>query len=199
MRLPMFIAAVACLLLSACGPQAPATPNAVDVQASAMAVAATMIAQTQAAIPPTPVPTDTPVPSPTPLPSPTIQFLPTGASPSPTAAGGADNCLHPLDMGAAGPTHKVLIKNQTGGTINLSLNLNPINLFGQCGAMSFSNLGKNDTVMAGLPSGNWFAYAWSNTGKESFTSSGSFYVQPSFYEKMELCVREARVIFLPGC
>ena len=199
MKYLMIAAGIAGLLLGACGPQAPATADPAEVQASAMAVAATMIAQTQAAIPPTPIPSDTPIPSPTPLPSPTFQLLPTLPAVSPTSSTGANDCIKSLDMAAAGPTHKTLIKNQTGGIINLSLNLTIPNPFGQCGAISFAGIGRNETVMTGLPSGNWFAYAWADTGKESFKSTGSFFVQPSMFEKMELCVREARVVYEPGC
>jgi hypothetical protein len=69
------------------------------------------------------------------------------------------------------------------------------NAFGECGAISYANLAKNDTVMVDLPSGYWYAYAWGG----DFKTSGSFFVQPAMYEKIELCVREALIVYKPQC
>ena len=195
MKAPLLVLVITSLFIAACGPQAPATIDSASVLATANALAATMSAETQAAIPPTPTSTPTPEPSPTPSPSST----PVSTEMSPTSESGSGDCLHPLDVGSAGPTHRTLIKNQTGGTINLSLTLTEPNAFGECGAISYPNLGKNSSVMAELPAGNWFAYAWAALPKENFTVVGSFYVQPAQFDKLELCVRQAVIIYKQTC
>jgi hypothetical protein len=201
MKHSIFAAALLTLLVSACAPQAVPTIDPAQIQASAVAAASTMIAQTQAAIPPTPIPTDTPQATPTALDTPTAFTLPTSAlaTAAPTTASGSGNCVHPLDMGEAGPKHDTVIKNQTNGTINLSLNLYTPNAFGQCGAISYASLTKNNSIQVGLPSGNWYAYAWGNANGKQFTVSGSFYVQPAISIKMELCVRPSSVIYAQSC
>lgn len=196
------------VLLSACGAQATPTISSADVQSTAMAGALTVIAQTQAAmptatpIPPTDIPTSTPPPTDTPLPPPTVGLtlssLPTIAPTQPAASKGADNCLHPLNVGEAGPTHPTLVRNQSGGSIILSLNLYQPNQFGQCGAISY-NLGKNDSVMAHLPAGYWYAYAWITLKGKQTTSSGSIFVQPAQFDKLELCIRKDNVVYGPAC
>ncbi len=207
MKKIMFISTLMVTLLAACGPKATPTMSPADVQATAMSAASTMVAETQAAIPTaTPLPpTDTPVPTPavtdTPflLPTTDLSLIPTLA-PTQPPAGGADNCLHPINMAEAGPTHDTLIKNQTGGNIlYISLNLST-NAFGQCGAISYSNLGKNGSVMAHLPAGNWWAYAGiSLKGGKQANVSGSFFVQPAQFDKLELCVRAETIIYKPQC
>jgi hypothetical protein len=102
-------------------------------------------------------------------------------------------------MGAAGPKHPVVIKNETGGTINLSLNLYKPNAFGECGALSYAGVTKNDSIDVGLPSGYWYAYAWARAKGKNFTVDGSFYVQPAQSLKMELCVRENNMVFAMAC
>lgn len=189
------------VLLSACGAQTPTTPTP-DVLATANAAASTMIALTQAAIPTATLipPTDTPFPTPTiapTLPLPPTSSIPT-IMPTFTASAGTDNCIHPLNVGEAGPTHRTLVKNQTGGSVNLSLNLYNINAFGQCGAISTS-LGKNDSTMVELPAGDWYAYAWVTKGQKQYSASGSFFVQPAQFDKIELCIREDNIVYKPQC
>ena len=183
------------VLLAACSPQASPTVDPVLVQATAAEMARIMLTQTQEALPPTAIPTNTTKPTA----SPVLGLTATLAVPTATAQGDTSNCLHPLSVGAAGPTHPTLIRNQTGGTVNLSLNLYEKNAFGECGAISYANLGKNSSVMAGLPSGKWFAYAWAATPKESFKVRGSFFVQPAVFSKIELCVRQAVITYKPEC
>ena len=189
----------ASVLLVSCGPQATPTVDPVLVQETAAAMAETMLTQTQEAMPPTAIPTNTRQPTQSPFPSPNLGLSATLPGPTATAPGDTSGCLHPLSIGAAGPTHPTLIKNQTGGTINLSLNLYEKNAFGECGAISYSNLGKNSSVMAGLPSGKWFAYAWATLPKENFKVRGSFFVQPASGSKLELCVRQAVITYKPEC
>lgn len=199
----LFAIGLLALLLNSCGAQAAPTVDPVQVQASAAAAAATMLAGTQAAIPTNPAATDTPQSSPTPLPSPTLEALPTAVSlpamPTAVPQSGQGGCVHPLAVGDAGPTHDTLIKNESDATINLSLNLYKPNAFGECGSISYANLTKNASVMAHLPAGYWFAYAWATANGKSFHSSGSFFVQPAQFDKLEVCVRSQNIVYSPAC
>ena len=203
MKKSILISVLLAVLLSACAPQGTPTMSPADVQGTAVAAAWTMVAETEAAIPtatpvpPTSTPTVTPPPSNTPPPPPTSS-LPTSA-PTVSVGAGTDNCVHPLNIAEAGPTHETLIRNQTGGSINLSLNLYDPNDFGQCGAISVS-LAKNASTTLGLPAGNWWGYAWVTlSGGNSSTASGSFFVQPAQFDKIELCVREEIIVYKPQC
>jgi hypothetical protein len=190
------------VLLSACGPQATPTMSSADVLSTANSVASTMVAETQAAIPTaTPVPPSE-TPSPTPLPTDTPMPLPTSNIPTqpPTQPAGSEgDCVRPLNVAEAGPTHTTVIKNDSGGSINLSLNLYNPNAFGQCGAISLS-IGKNGSQTIGLPAGDWYAYAWITLkGGDTSNASGSFFVQPAQFDKQELCVREEQIVYKPTC
>ncbi len=206
MKRSTLIVAVLVFLLSACG--APAAP-AIDpslVQASAVAAANTMVALTQAAMPtdaPTPIPSPTALPSPTLAPLPTLApavAVPTIASVPTTAAGGnQDGCVHALTLAAAGPTHRTLIINQSGAMVNISLTLYKPNKFGQCGSISYANLAGSASLMTNLPEGDWNAYAWATAKGKSFTVSGSFYVQPAQFDKLDLCVRTNLIRYTPQC
>jgi hypothetical protein len=111
MRIPAYIALILGMALAACSPAAAPTIDASEVQAIAEGIAATSMALTVEAIPPTPVPTDTPQPTPTSFPTPDLSLIPTLASPTAASQSAQGDCLHPLDMGAAGPGHKTLVKN----------------------------------------------------------------------------------------
>jgi len=85
MKKVLYLVVLFGLLLTACGAKAPPTPDAAQVQASAVSMAFTMSAQTMAA-----QPTATPIPptlEPTfaPPPSPTFPVLPTFPAIQPTA------------------------------------------------------------------------------------------------------------------
>jgi hypothetical protein len=83
-------------------------------------------------------------------------------------------------MSEAGPKKRVRVENTTGGSLNLSLTLYEKNAFGQCGALSWANVGKNAKFIIEIPSGSWFAYAWVTLpGGGSSEASGSFYLGPS--------------------
>jgi hypothetical protein len=200
MKFFMFLAGLSALLLSACGPSA-AKYDPTQVQASVVAA----VAQTKAAVPtdtPAPAPTETPPPTTTPTLFPTLDPLSvsaTAANLPPTSQGGTGSCLHPLDTGQAGPGHATLIKNETSGPVSLSLNLYTPNAFGQCGSMSYGNIGKNGSVTADLPAGYWYAYAWARSKDESFTTSLSFFVQPAQFLKLELCVRDGKMVYKQTC
>jgi len=147
---------VCSLLIGACSAQATEQPiSPEDIQATAVAAALTIVAETQAAIPTnTPIPpTDTPVPTPlpteTPVPLPTLE-VPTLAptlevASQPTNDTGGDPCNQPLPGSIDGAPTKILVKNMTKGTLVGSLYLNKTP-FGECGWRGF-NLGKNDSVL----------------------------------------------------
>lgn len=200
------IAVILVFLLSACGAQAAPTLDPSLVQASAVAAANTMVALTQSAMPtdtPTEAPSPTALPSPTPAPLPTLipTIAITQAASAPTAAAGTDqgNCVHALAVAEAGPTHRTLIINQTGATVNISLTLYTPNKFGQCGSISYANLAGSGSVMANLPEGYWSAYAWASGKGKAFTVSGTFFVQPAQFDKLELCVRTNLIHYTPQC
>jgi len=151
------------LIISACG-GAPAEPTTSpeDIQATAVAAAFTIVAETQAAIPTnTPVPpTDTPIPTPlptdTPVPAPTLEteLVPTFTS-APTTVGsdgGNDPCNKPLPGSVTGTLTKIRLQNETKGDLVISLYLN-LTAFGECGYRGY-NLGpKDSTTITDLPTG----------------------------------------------
>ncbi len=190
MKRIFFVVAILAFLLSACGAKATPTIDPAQLQASAVAAANTMVAQTQAAIPPTPVPTDTPQPSPTPLPSPTtaplptLSGFPTAVNPTiavptlaaPTSSGSTGNtgdpCNAPLPPHPAGQTVKaVLIVNNSGAQVNGSIYLS-ITKFGECGYRGFS-LGRGSSITyTDLTTGCYSLYAWINDPKKPTTVTG---------------------------
>ncbi len=197
MKSILFVVSISALLLGACSVGAAPTADPQQIQASAIAAANTMIAQTVAAIPTTQVPSDTPQPSATPTFPPTLE-IPTALLTTPTTqSSGGDNCNHLLQMSAAGPKHPTVVSNQTGAPINLSLGLWTPNVFGECGYIG-NSMGKNETWSIGLPSGDWFAYAWAS-GAKSFTVKGYFSVQVSNMLKMELCIKTGIVKYAQSC
>ncbi len=181
----VFAVAAAALLLSACA--APATPtiDAAQVQASAAAAASTMLAATQAAVPTSTPEPPTPLPSPTPLASPTLEQLPTLAPlASPTAgttSGGSQDCKHPLDVGAAGASTTLLIRNDTKGPATFSMGLGSPNSFGQCGYLGWS-VPKGNSITVTVPQTRtnqgdpcYWVYAFINDPKHQTTVSDGGY------------------------
>ncbi len=168
MKRMLFAGGVIVLLFSsACAPATP-TIDPAQIQASAVAAANTMVAQTQAAIPTATEVPPTPLPSPTSLP--TFAPLPTLPSDLPTVAptqSTADDCNHLLDIGAT--THdmaKLLIKNNTNGPVTLTIGKSKKDAFGQCGYMSWSNIPKKSSITVSVPQTGaapcyWF-FAWVN-------------------------------------
>lgn len=185
MRRITIVPALLVMLLQACAPAVP-TIDPAQIQASAIAAANTMIAQTQAAMPTdTPVP-QTPLPSATPLPLPTLPaLLPTVsalASPTPVSSsgGGTDNCNHPLDVAASGAKASLLIRNDTNGPVNFSMGLARKNSFGQCGYMAWGNIPKANSITVSVPVNHtnqgdpcYWTYAWINDPQKRTTVSGN--------------------------
>jgi hypothetical protein len=179
MKYLTFVLTLSALLLSACGSKAAPTVDPVQVQASALAAAGTMIAETQAAIPPTAAPTDTPQPTPTDLASPTPLTLPTlaafpTAAAAPTASGAGSSCSGPISNKPSGPlSPNVRIVNSTKSLVTISLYLDK-NKFGECGYKSYViAAGQSINLNYVLPFGCYTSYAFSQDPRKPFhVSSG---------------------------
>lgn len=190
-KIILLFAALA-VLLAACGQQAPPTLSPSEVEGTAVAAAWTMVAMTQEAIP-----TNTPIPpteTPSPTPEPTFTPEPVEATPTleliiptPTQAASGNPCLGPINFAQAGPTTPVTIVNETGGNINVSLNLQE-SAFGQCGAVAYS-LTKNERKNIGLPRGTWFAWFWMTSGGNR-SGGCTFVLRPADTDRIRLIIRQ---------
>jgi hypothetical protein len=168
------------LLISACGAEPVPTVNPVDVQNTAVAAAATMVAQTLAA-----VPTATPLPptetaSPTLPPTNTPLALPTtdlGVLASPTVAAAASTSssnpcdTRPLGVDMKGKPTIIRIVNTTKVPVTVSIYLNETAL-GACGYRSYNLSKGNDVVIHDLVQGCYNIWAWSDAQGGKFNSSG---------------------------
>jgi hypothetical protein len=201
--LPILLALA--VLITACAPQAAPTMAPVDVQNTAVAAAWTMVKATQDANPTaTPLPpTETPLPTSLPtftleptitIPTQELLILPTATS----APSDPNNCLKPLNVGEAGPTNPMRIENASGGVISwLSLNLSD-NPFGQCGALSYNNIGINAKKVIALPKGTW--YAWAGITYKNGTSgnaSGSFIIRQGDEDMLRILIGPETIRALP--
>ena len=124
-----FVAVLMALLLNACA-QATPTIDPVQVQATAVAAAGTMLALTQAAVPTATEVPPSPLPSPSPQPSLTPLVLPTldaGAPPAVATSGGTtantsgDPCKGLMSSNPAGPLTTFKISNATKAPITVSV------------------------------------------------------------------------------
>lgn len=163
------------LIISGCGTRgvlATPTLNAVDIQSSAAAVAFTMVAETQSAIPtatppqPTATFTDTPAPTVTfpPLPSleTTFTAVPTGIS------GGEDPCIHQvLPAALEGETVKIRIDNSTKAALTVSVNLQQATPQSECGYRTYTLAPGEFLVINDLIEGCYTIWAW-NPDPESY-------------------------------
>jgi hypothetical protein len=169
MKFSLTLASVLLFVLTAgCG-GAKATPTP-DVQASAVAAASTMIAQTQAAmptetaVPPTDTPTDTPAPSPTIPPLPTS---PVFASPTVVTTTGGGACSGPISS-SKGDTHAHFsIVNKTAQLVTISMQLKK-NAFGDCGYWSTVLKAHGSYDQGNLPLGCYNVYTFNQSGKPDF-------------------------------
>jgi hypothetical protein len=161
------------VLMVACGPKATPTIDAASVQASAVAMAFTMSAQTQAALPTATVtvpPTETPT-----LPPPTFA-LPTFPVSLPTAtqaAAGEGPCYHVMMPNPPGKTFYARVWNTNKAPVSGNICLYEDRTGnGVTGTIGIS-LGRNGDAFYNLPVGCYSAYFWVNDPKKPSTASGS--------------------------
>jgi hypothetical protein len=198
MKRTLFFLLAVVLFLEACAPggNAAPTPDLAQAQNTAVALAMTMAAQTMAALPTsTPQPTETPSSSPTPSPSPTL--APTEPpTPTFTATVAAGSCDKPLSSNPAGIFPKtIVISNQSGGDVILSLWLAPTP-FGECGYVGF-NLPKGATISTNrLPLGCYsaFAYVTLKDRKYSLSQGGLCFNNT---DKWTFIIRPNRILLGP--
>lgn len=160
----LFTLIASSLLLSACGAQAEATPEALaeDIQATAVSMAWTMAAQTIEAMPtatqapPTETPTITPLP---PTATPAIT-----STPVPTATQDKDICDQPLTNweGAEAP---IVVDKRVKGDITLSIYVS-WTARGYCGYIY------NNSSSFTVPQGCFTAFAWITEKNKSYSLSG---------------------------
>lgn len=181
MKHNIYIVICMTLILSACSPQAAPTIDPAQIQASAVAMAGTMFAQTQTAIPLSPTLTNTPVPSPTTLPTLTETPVPTIVVVELTATSSStDPCDGPLlanpassDGGKNDKKANIQIRNSTKSPVTVSLYLSK-NDFGQCGFVSYVlSPSQSVTVSGQLPLGCYYASAYVNDPKNPSRPNGA--------------------------
>ena len=167
---------ISTLILSACGArgaQATPTVNAVDLQSTIAAVAFTVVAETQAAIPtatplpPTETPTNTPVPTMTfpPLPASgvTLTPVPNGNS------GGGDPCINKvMPASLQGKTIKIRLNNTTKAALAISVYLNQTTSQSQCGYRTYNVEPGQAVVINDLVEGCYTIWAWNPDPKGYF-------------------------------
>jgi hypothetical protein len=196
------ILAITTLVLTACGSEPEPTMSPAEVQGTAMAVALTMVAETQAAIPtatplpPTEAPSATPFPTntvpPLSLASPTqaVGVLPTN-TPVP-ASESNDPCNQPLTTWD-GESAKITLKNNTKpkGVVTASLYFTT-NL-GQCGYIGtqFTN-----TTTLNVPIGTFSAGAFVDGTKDFKIFGGGTITRPGNYS---LWFENESIILKAGC
>lgn len=182
-------------LISACG-SAPATPSisSEDLQSTAVAIAFTMVAETQAALPTntlppteTPLPTFTHTPESSPTPNLTLTLDALTPAVQPTATGN-DPCNKPLTSWNV-PTASFTIVNETQPKGTILLLMSAATSHGECGWLpiygnSFSG-----------PVGMYSAAAFVD-GQKDFKVYASFQIQAG---KWKIVVRNDRIVALGVC
>jgi hypothetical protein len=206
----LILLAISTLVLTACGAEPEPTMSPADVQATAMAAAMTMVAETQAAMPtatqlPTEPPTATPFPTntvpPLSLETPTQSQATTGLStavPLPTsttaaaASGSGDPCNQPLTSWG-GESAQLTLRNNTKpkGTVTASLFFNAS--FGECGYLSAQF--DNSTTLT-VPVGTFSAGAFVDGPKDFKIFGGGTISRPGNYS---LWFESDSIILKAGC
>jgi hypothetical protein len=161
------------LIMSACGAEATPTINPVEIQSTAAAVAFTIVAETESAIPTvTPLPptatlTNTPPPTDTLLPLPSLAVTLTPA-PNGNSAGG-DPCVNKaLPAVLQGETVKIRINNSTKATLGLSVYLNQTTPQTVCGYRTYTIEPGQSITLNDLVEGCYTLWAWNPDPKEYF-------------------------------
>ena len=142
--------------LSACGTASTPTVSPADMANTAIALAWTNVAMTQASLPTataTPIP-PTPTLTFTPLPIPTLQPLVF----APTATSNVDPCNLPIRLPVKGTTTKVKFVNESKGSVHLSFGMIQKNDVGECGTYDFY-MGASESPIADVLTGCYWAYA----------------------------------------
>ena len=163
------------LIISACGTEAPPPPtvNPIDLQSTSAAVAFTMIAETQAAIPTaTPIP-PTETPTNTPLPALTVPPLPpagTTFTPIPNSNPGAgDPCINQvLPATLVGNPVKIRINNSTKAALSFSIYLNQTTPQVTCGYRAYTIDPGQALILNNLVEGCVTLWAWNPDPEEYF-------------------------------
>ena len=163
------------LIMSACGAQATPIPtiDVVEMQNTVAAVAFTMLAETQAAIPtatpppPTPTFTDTPVATDTSLPLP---FADVTLTPVPNSnSGGEDPCINQvLPATLVGNRVKIRINNTTKAAVSFTIYLNQTAPQGKCGYRAYTIEPQQALVLNDLVEGCFTLWAWNPNPEEYF-------------------------------
>lgn len=210
-RITSVIIVILSLLISSCGSSATPTVNPADIQTTAVAAAATSIAQTQAAIPtatlepPTETPTATLAPTDTAMPLPTLDTslvtptldslaaLPTLVPTftpisSQSSNSNGDQCNQPLTKWE-GPTATMTVDNETKPKGNIVLSLYVVSDLGQCGYIYITSGG------ASGPVGQYSAGAFVD-GKKSFKVFGGFRLTEGAWH---IVVRNNNIVALGSC
>lgn len=174
---------------SACGArgvQATPTINAVDIQSTAVVVAFTIVAETQAAIPtatpppPTETFTNTPAPTDTPLPLPSSQVT---LTPVPNGnSGGGDPCINQvLPATLVGDPVKIRINNSTKAAVSFSIYLNQTTPQGKCGYRAYTIDPGQALVLNDLVEGCFTLWAWNPDPEEYFiVTNGTTCINDTF-------------------
>ena len=153
------------LSIGACGAQATPTVNAVDIQSTAAAVAFTIVAQTQSAIPTATSPPPTETFTNTPAPTDTFLPLPSSAitlTPVPNAnSGGGDPCINRvLPAVLQGKTVKIRINNSTKAALAISVYLNQTVPQSVCGYRTYTIEPGQSLILTDLVEGCYTLWAW---------------------------------------
>jgi hypothetical protein len=164
------------VVISACGASTTPTPNPVDVQNTAAAVAFTGVAETQAALPtatstalPTATITQTLAPTETSTETPTLEA--TFTATATVATGGNSECNKPLQGLSGGKPAKIKIENNSGFPVTVSLFLNK-NAFGDCGYRGYTLIKGGSVLITDLIQGCYSASAIINNPKKPVSAFG---------------------------
>ncbi len=184
------------LIISACGAKATPPPalSAVDMQFTAAAVALTMFAETQAAVPtatlqPTETVTNTPAPTNTFLPVSSLTAAVTDNSESADPC--EDKVLPPV---LEGKTVKLRINNSTKVTVNVSVYLNRTIPPVVCGYRAYSIEPGQSIVITDMVEGCFTLWAWNPDQDNYFivTNGAASCIDSSYQVAFDISTRDIR-------
>jgi len=167
-----FIAVIIIVTVSACGPTPEPTLSVEEIQGTAVALAMTSVAITQAALPTnTSLPTQVPTLAEPPTPFPTLpQAFPTSNVAVPTNTQ-VNPCNEPPPSEPTGTLVQVRFVNKSKGKVNLSFGMIQENDEGECGTYNFTigpKTSPEKTVLAGC---YWAWASISGTQQNSIAKS----------------------------